>query len=153
MIERATRLRTTRRSSRQQILESRGWRIHRIWSTDWFNRRSAEEHRLLDALQRAETAPQSKPVEHAPAPPGPDAGPPPAHGGQPRAAVLYKEANFKMTSELLPHEAPRKVQEAVRRIVDIEGPIHAEEVARRLATVWGLDRAGSRIWLSKALFT
>src|SRR6185312_13587134 len=51
----------------------------------------------------------------------------------------------KVSSELPPHEAPVKVQDAVRRIVDIEGPIHEEEVARRLATVWGLDRAGSRI--------
>jgi len=130
---------------RQQILESRGWRIHRIWSTDWFNRRTAEEHRLLDALQRAETAPKSKPVERAPPPPRPDARPTPASEDQPRSSVPYKEADFKMSSELSPHEAPRKVQDAVRRIVDIEGPIHAEEVARRLATVWGLDRAGSRI--------
>jgi len=27
---------------RQQVLEDRGWQIHRIWSTDWFQR--PEEH-------------------------------------------------------------------------------------------------------------
>jgi hypothetical protein len=130
---------------RQQILESRGWRIHRIWSTDWFNRRTAEEHRVLDALQRAESAPKSKPVDRPPPPPRADTRPPPMRETPPRTAVPYKEADFRVASELPPHEAPRKVQEAIRRIVDIEGPIHEEEVARRLATVWGLDRAGARI--------
>jgi very-short-patch-repair endonuclease len=56
---------------RQQILESRGWRIHRIWSTDWFNRRSAEEHRLLDALERAQTPVKAKLPERASAAPPP----------------------------------------------------------------------------------
>jgi very-short-patch-repair endonuclease len=131
---------------RQEILESRGWRIHRIWSTDWFNRRQAEENRLLDALQRAESAPKPEPPERA-APPPPseatrtvsvtiDAG---------RPTVPYEEADFRVRSDLAPHQEPRKVQDAVRRIVDIEGPIHEEEVGRRLATVWGLERAGSRI--------
>lgn len=130
---------------RQQILESRGWRIHRIWSTDWFNRRTAEEHRLLDALQRAESAAKSKPFERPVRPPHSDIGSPPVRDNPPRVSMPYKEADFRVSSELAPHEAPRKVQDAVRRIVDIEGPIHEEEVARRLATVWGLDRAGSRI--------
>jgi very-short-patch-repair endonuclease len=130
---------------RQEILESRGWRIHRIWSTDWFNRRTAEEHRVLDALQRAESAPKSKPVDRPPPPPRADTRPPPMRDTAPRATVPYKEADFRVASELPPHEAPRKVQEAIRRIVDIEGPIHEEEVARRLASVWGLDRAGARI--------
>jgi very-short-patch-repair endonuclease len=31
---------------RQEILESQGWTIHRIWSTDWFNSRAAEVSRL-----------------------------------------------------------------------------------------------------------
>jgi hypothetical protein len=31
------------------------------------------------------------------------------------------------------------------RIVEIEGPIHHEEACRRLASVWGQDRAGNRI--------
>lgn len=129
---------------RQQILESRGWRIHRIWSTDWFNRRSAEEHRLLDALQRAESAPKPKPAERAPPPPRAEPRPAPVID-LPRATLRYKEADFRVRCSDAPHEAPRQVQEAVRRIVDIEGPIHEEEVGRRLATVWGLDRAGSRI--------
>jgi len=39
---------------RQDILESMGWHIHRVWSTDWFKHRSDEEERLKKVLQEAQ---------------------------------------------------------------------------------------------------
>ena len=36
---------------RQEILEDKGWFIHRIWSTSWFHARSAEIDRLSRMLQ------------------------------------------------------------------------------------------------------
>jgi len=38
---------------RQEVLEAKGWRIHRIWSTDWFRNRDAEIRRLLDVVSEA----------------------------------------------------------------------------------------------------
>ena len=38
---------------RQQQLEALGWRFHRIWSTDWFQRRDKEIERTVTAYQRA----------------------------------------------------------------------------------------------------
>jgi very-short-patch-repair endonuclease len=38
---------------RQQHLEALGWRFHRIWSTDWFQRRSEEIDRTLRAYEEA----------------------------------------------------------------------------------------------------
>lgn len=35
---------------RQEIIESRGWRIHRIWSTEWFQNQDNEIRRLRDIL-------------------------------------------------------------------------------------------------------
>ncbi|MEF3817194.1 DUF4011 domain-containing protein [Acinetobacter baumannii] len=37
---------------RQQILESLGWNIHRIWSTDWFKNSQEQMQILLEKLQR-----------------------------------------------------------------------------------------------------
>lgn len=37
---------------RQDVLEHRGWKIHRIWSTDWFNNREAEIRRLLQSIEQ-----------------------------------------------------------------------------------------------------
>ncbi|AFD01038.1 hypothetical protein Mtc_2303 [Methanocella conradii HZ254] len=36
---------------RQQILVKMGWRIHRVWSTDWYRHRYETEKRLLQAIQ------------------------------------------------------------------------------------------------------
>jgi very-short-patch-repair endonuclease len=35
---------------RQEILEKLGWKIHRIWSTDWFKNRPNEIRRLIDYI-------------------------------------------------------------------------------------------------------
>jgi hypothetical protein len=36
---------------RQEILENLGWKIHRIWSTDWFRGRAAQIKRLLNHIE------------------------------------------------------------------------------------------------------
>jgi very-short-patch-repair endonuclease len=36
---------------REEILVNQGWKIHRIWSTDWFKGRNLEVSRLLEKLQ------------------------------------------------------------------------------------------------------
>jgi len=37
---------------RQEILENLGWKIHRIWSTDWFKSRDSEIKRLLQRIEQ-----------------------------------------------------------------------------------------------------
>jgi very-short-patch-repair endonuclease len=41
---------------RQEILESKGWRIFRVWSTDWFENSMATKTRLSNDLQALNTA-------------------------------------------------------------------------------------------------
>jgi very-short-patch-repair endonuclease len=38
---------------RQEILETHGWKIYRVWSTDWFKNRKHEQGRLLQFLSAA----------------------------------------------------------------------------------------------------
>ena len=58
----------------------------------------------------------------------------------------YKRAVFRMNSSYEPHEAPvSMLMELVQKIVDAEGPIHVEEVARRIAACFDREKAGSRI--------
>src|SRR5262249_34706929 len=47
---------------REQILKDLGWRIHRIWSTDWYRNRAESERRLREATKRAK---QEEPVSIA----------------------------------------------------------------------------------------
>ncbi len=38
---------------RQQVLENIGWKIHRIWSTDWFRHPKEELRRVVEAIESA----------------------------------------------------------------------------------------------------
>lgn len=38
---------------RQQVLEARGWEIHRVWSTDWFKDRNGQIERLLGLIEQS----------------------------------------------------------------------------------------------------
>ncbi len=42
---------------RQEVLESRGWVIHRIWSPDWIARRETEVKKLEETIQAARKRP------------------------------------------------------------------------------------------------
>jgi hypothetical protein len=58
----------------------------------------------------------------------------------------YKEYQPEHTYSCEPHEQPFGVLKAlVMQIVTCEGPIHSDEVAKRVATCHRLDRAGARI--------
>lgn len=50
---------------RGQVLASLGWRLHRIWSTDWWFSAAAEKERLKQAIEAARRSP---PADTAPAP-------------------------------------------------------------------------------------
>lgn len=137
---------------RQEILESRGWRIYRIWSTDWFHKRKTEEAKLVDALGAAASPqPVDEPDDAAlevdlPSDSQLNSVQEGASEGARPGINKYIEAAFLVSTDAMPHSAPFDVVEgAVKRIIAIEGPIVADEVFRRLATVWGLNRTGNRI--------
>ena len=61
---------------RQQVLEGKGWRFHRIWSTSWFRDREAELDKAEEEWKRAVQASDrdestSKPEASPDVPPGP----------------------------------------------------------------------------------
>ena len=132
---------------RQAVLERKGWRFHRIWSTDWFYERESEMARLLDSIARARSSGSADPSS-APVPqrvlverkePVLARGP---------ATATYKEVRFPIPESgyLELHEAALpELMHYVVRIVAAEGPVHIEEVARRLSRLWGYKRTGRRI--------
>jgi len=55
---------------RQQVLENLGWRIYRVWSTDWYRNRKETIDRLIDSIERAKASVPSQ--SHAGQPPSRD---------------------------------------------------------------------------------
>jgi very-short-patch-repair endonuclease len=135
---------------RQEILESRGWNIYRIWSTDWFHRRQAQEAKLLDylaALTSMDGPPVKKgpiqidPVEHVDI-----FEPVDSNDSAVSIGVPYIEFEERVHSRSAPHElSSYELGKTVKKILEVESPIHQEELARRVAKAYGLEKAGNRI--------
>ena len=145
---------------RQGVLEGMGWRFHRIWSTDWYYNRAREVEKLRDALEAARSrAEEGIRVKGANA----DAPPDPAEArDEPEAvsaeeeeaipeimapkAPAYVRADFFRSKEEEIHEVPLDtLAELVVEIVEVEGPMHQDEVTRRVATAYSYTRAGRRV--------
>ncbi|MEL0211629.1 MAG: DUF3320 domain-containing protein, partial [Novosphingobium sp.] len=63
-----------------------------------------------------------------------------------RLSQPYIEASFPVSRETEPHLIPVGMMgEYVARVVEVEGPIHEDEIVARIRTLWGLARAGGRI--------
>jgi very-short-patch-repair endonuclease len=135
---------------RGDALRRQGWRLHRVWGMDWYQRpdeqlarivaaTESEKQRVkLDAGDAAERSSDAA-IERE------DASQTPASTGE--AVCIYVEASPKIPAggqELL--DTPVSVlAEIVFEIVEIEGPIHQDEVVVRVRNAWGLQRTGARI--------
>lgn len=143
---------------RQAVLEDHGWIIHRIWSTDWFQRPEEQLQKTLSAIQAAKKELENRSE---------------ASLSRSRAvpveivtveretvteigletiedsfneAIAYVEAVPDVDTRFPIHETPVGVlAKIVEQIVLVEAPIHVNEVITRIRSAWGLQRAGARI--------
>ena len=68
------------------------------------------------------------------------------NGDLPPWVLPYQEADFDVPSgTAIPDTSLNTLAKIVTRVVTIEGPIHREEVIRRVTSLWGHHRAGNRI--------
>ena len=170
---------------RQQVLEGLGWRLHRVWSSDWWFDRARETERLAQAIagllrepgppgpivgSDTANAPAPGPPgpivgsdtadAPAPGPPGPivgsdtaDApapGPPgPIVGSDASPIVPYRRAALAPTGrqpdDLHAPAHATLVQRQIAAVVDVEAPVHLDELARRVGACFGVGRLGTRL--------
>ena len=141
---------------RQGVLERMGWRVYRIWSTDWYRNRRDAEQRLLQAVKQAASAPLAQT--------GASALPP----LRTKSEMIDADATRETTKSSDPYEGrvepydcyaepielgslelheveAQQMARYLKAIVDIESPVHTDEVLRRLREACGISRAGRRI--------
>jgi very-short-patch-repair endonuclease len=134
---------------RQAVLEDHGWIIHRIWSTDWFQRPGEQLRKVAAALEQAKIALAE--AQPAPAPPTDsdiqrEANHDDVVVPTEALAAPYVEARFVVPPATQPHELTvQQMADVLFRIVQVEGPVHEDELTARVRDLWGLGRAGSRI--------
>lgn len=153
---------------RQQVLEGLGWRLHRIWGTDWYRDRVAAEARLREAVEQA-LAEEPPGVLQGTAASGKD-------DVEPSGAVVHLAAEepqvvpeplrvavdlepdrpwsapYETTelfvgsaAELHTPEARRALRHALMQIIEKEGPLHEDLLVQRTREAWGVAKAGPRI--------
>ncbi|MFB3041723.1 MAG: DUF3320 domain-containing protein, partial [Candidatus Poribacteria bacterium] len=136
---------------RQQVLEGMGWRIHRIWSTDWFRTPDRELRKTVEAIEaaKAHVGAQSIPVAKIK---DPEAEPAVIQRSTPEpqestSTEKYRLAELTISiNELDLHQVLRsRMADWIKRVVEIESPVHFDEMARRITTAVGVNRLGNRI--------
>jgi very-short-patch-repair endonuclease len=139
---------------RQQVLEGRQWIIHRIWSTDWFHRPDEQLRKTVQAIEAAKitismrdgkpqcrdsSSTQSTPIQRT-------AETESARATENGRVVFYRQADFQVPDIIPLHQVPdRELAKIVTKVVAVEGPIHCDEIARRVGQLWGSRRTGSRM--------
>lgn len=131
---------------RQQVLEDRGWTIARVWSTDWFRDPDRQTKKLVDALAAVRAKPHgARPIARKPEPQPELARHAPASVAPPPLLARYVEASFATPATPI-HDLRRDdLAEIVWRILEVEAPVHRDEIAKRITSLWGLSRTGGRI--------
>jgi len=143
---------------RQLVLENLGWKLHRVWSTDWWtdhNREIEKLHRILEAALQAPTAEASEsppetlttsetpnlqlqgakqPVDDSP------------HVAT-RSLPIFRQVAVTTVDhgDFYSDGSSARIASQIRTIVDGEGPISEEALFRQIARAWGLERTGTRI--------
>lgn len=144
---------------RQSVLESHGWSIHRVWSTDWFQRPAEQLDLIIARVEAAKAEHDAQGTGIA------------AKRAVPFEIVTieredvteigiaaiddttdtvlaYVEATISRPSHIVSelHDAPRGILSGLaEQVVEVEGPVHLDEIVARIRAAWGLKRAGGRI--------
>ncbi len=145
---------------RQEVLEGLGWRIHRIWSTDWFRFPDRELKKAAEAIEAAKAhipfsigktpevnnhdSNEDKEESETEVEEIDDLTPEPKLNSQTKK---YQLAELSISTNGLDlYEVPcRTMMDWIQRVVEIESPVHINEVAKRIANAAGFKRIGNRI--------
>lgn len=145
---------------RETVLRGLGWRLHRVWGTDWWHDGEGALQRLEEAIQAARTdtelgashpaissaAPDEEPATIAAAasePAQPVATPAPSpptyrpSGAQPSAEATQSDL-FSPAVEL-------HIQQLLAAVVAEEGPLSLGLLCQRVAPWWGINRVTARV--------
>jgi very-short-patch-repair endonuclease len=145
---------------RQEVLRDQGWRLYRVWSTEWFRDREAALAKLLRAIEQAREAPVENSVPAQPARPvtlttGREHDPEGATGRAPTDAPVerrfppgepYRKCRASGRRDiLLERDSAGDLVNQIVLVAEAEGPIHQEIMLERLKELNGVDRAGANI--------
>ncbi len=142
---------------RQFVLEGLGWKIHRIWSRDWFRNSRAEVGKVLQKIEKIKQNQGQMEVEsHKEIHPTPQndfsvqkqTNSTVNHSSKPKETSPYIKAKIQRLGQGAGDFWSRSHyynKEAILSIVSQEGPIAISMVEERMAEAWGIGRMSQKI--------
>ncbi|RZK27166.1 MAG: DUF3320 domain-containing protein [Flavobacterium sp.] len=133
---------------RNTVLEGMGWNLLNIWSLDWFRNPAAELNLLIEAIEKAKVQAEHNDaieeelmeelknlVREAPVE---------------KLDVIYPVYELASLPPDVAHQEIHlfplgKLSNWVHDVVQVESPVHFEEMARRIADANGISKIGSRV--------
>lgn len=131
---------------RQQVLEDLNWNIYRIWSTDWFKNPRLELEKLINTIEKSKGGEFSKKklnsnfnyeIQYK------------NHSSR-GSGIQVKSYSLTPIYKTLPSKSfyfadIPEICSVFKKVVEHEGPIHKDEVERRVVQHWGIRAVGNRI--------
>jgi very-short-patch-repair endonuclease len=140
---------------REGVLTGLGWRIVRVWSTDWWTDPKTEVEKLTTALDNAVSDDATTPVAPSvpaepnppvPVEPGEPIRPEPIDPPQQPTDSLPTYVPYIVTKTLGPQEdfydpdREYRIKQVISDVVEEEGPMSLDLATRRVAAHWGFRR-------------
>ncbi len=132
---------------RKQVMETMGWKIFRIWSTDWFRNPKQELDRVVAAIEKAKKQAIEGDIEE--------------EAAEHEVVTVNREKGEEVKSSLPPYVITKLPSEVgkpelhlhsfaklagwITEIVKTEGPVHLDEIIRRMADAAKVGKVNSRV--------
>lgn len=132
---------------RKQVMETMGWKIFHIWSTDWFRNPKLELERLIAAIEKAKELTAQDDIED--------------EAQEHEVITVNREKGGEVKSGLPPYVVTKLPAEVglpemhlhsfarlagwITDVVKTEGPVHLEEMTRRMADAARISKVNSRV--------
>ncbi|MEI6513886.1 MAG: DUF3320 domain-containing protein, partial [bacterium] len=145
---------------RENVLKGLGWQLHRIWSTDWWEKPDKEIARIENAIEEAKKAPKQiieqvqvapppTPISWAPMPLKREQNQPDIPGLMSLNSQCYEPYDTSLVQgDLTTFYFPGTdwaIRQAIEDVVKREGPVQLDLAAKRVAALWGISKLGSKV--------
>ncbi|MBI5361241.1 MAG: DUF3320 domain-containing protein [Planctomycetes bacterium] len=134
---------------RPEVLGNMNWQLYKIWATDWYRDPGRELEKLCAAIDKAKRG------EYAGSMKKPTGGKfeirygkaiaPARNAGAVKPYAIMPIKSEYVTEKFYEESNFNKVCEVFRKVVEYEGPIHADEAEKRLIKHWGIGSIRDRI--------
>jgi superfamily I DNA and/or RNA helicase len=136
---------TDRDRLRSQVLELFGWNLYQVWSADWYRNPGRELARLLTAIEQAKLITETTDKEN-------DAWQQEVSRDDNTPAASLVTPEYQLAEIHIDHIRPEfqlytfaELGGWIAEVVQTEGPVHFDEVAKRITDAAGINKVGSRI--------